>query len=95
MSRFTRCAAPNGMFALIPAVVCDNVTPSLAQVQYFLGMERCLAGIDDQREAKMVQAVETTSTESGSMGALSRYRLCPAIPLTHESIAKWPFPMAL
>jgi hypothetical protein len=42
---FTRCVAPDGIHALIPGVVCDNVTPSLAQVQYFLGMARCLAGM--------------------------------------------------
>jgi hypothetical protein len=39
------------MFA-VPAVVDDNVTPSLAQVQYFLGMERCLAGMTASAKPK-------------------------------------------
>jgi hypothetical protein len=79
VSPFSRCEAPNGIRDLIPGVVCDNVTPSLAQVQYFLGMDRCLAGIAANEAPKMVQLHETRSTESGSIGALRRVRLDPAM----------------
>ena len=74
---FTRCEAPNGIHALIPGVVCDNITPSLAQVQYFLGMERCHAGIARKREAKVVNCMN----KSTSLDPLDprRVRLDPAI----------------
>ncbi len=55
---FTRCAAPNGKHAPINGVVCDNVTPSLAQVQYFLGMERYHAGIAANEKQKMVNCMK-------------------------------------
>ena len=58
MSIFTRCVAPNAIHALTPGVVCDNVTPSLAQVEYFLGMERCHAGIAANEKQKVVNCMK-------------------------------------
>jgi hypothetical protein len=49
------------MFA-VTAVVSDNVTSSLGQVQYFLGMERCLAGITADEKPKIVHPHETKGT---------------------------------
>jgi hypothetical protein len=50
------------MFTPMPAAVSDNLTPFLAQVQYFLGMEQCLAGITADEKPKIVQPHETKGT---------------------------------